>query len=456
MEFMWQVIAHAAPPMQPVIGFRQYDLYVDGQSFFNMPKAYELGLKGFSPHQGAHGGYGSPPARTHIGIRAPASIEEEETDLQRAINASLQESRQYLANKEYVSAATPPSAPQAIDLMDFSSQLQTATTQPAFRDSQPVMSYNSMPPAYGAPPAGQYASPIGSQQSLAHPTQPPLWYQSSSLPSNVLVPSGMPSQPYALPASGPPYEPSARAPHPAAPTYGGATPVAPPPYAPHSTVTAYGGGQPAQTFGSASPAQGARPVSTADLFAHPPVDPFAPAVVASRDPYGLAQPMSAYDDPFVPKPPPPATCNDIAKSILNAYGPPSQPGEQGHAPPQQPGQAGQPLPITNGDQTRADELTRCPPLTIYGGLNFASNEEEKPLSDMEKAMKRLVNVDRIDEPAEKEYTLTMKKETERVTKDGKSKGLPPVATGLVGSNATLDHIKQVKPVSPQPETSCNT
>ena len=71
---------------------------------------------------------------------------------------------------------------------------------------------------------------------------------------------------------------------------------------------------------------------------------------------------------------------------------------------------------------------------------------EKPMSDLEKAMKRLVNVDRIDEPAEQEYKLTMAKKEEAKKKDGRSRGIAPVATTLVGSHATLDHIKEVKPV----------
>lgn len=75
--------------------------------------------------------------------------------------------------------------------------------------------------------------------------------------------------------------------------------------------------------------------------------------------------------------------------------------------------------------------------------------EEKPLSELEKAMKKLVNIERIDEPAEQEYVLSLKKkeEEQRKSKDGKSKGKPPAAVGLVGSGATLDHIKTVKPVS---------
>ena len=51
-EFSWtmkgnhvlKVVAHAQPPMTAVPGFRQYDFYVDGQSFFTFPKVFRLGL----------------------------------------------------------------------------------------------------------------------------------------------------------------------------------------------------------------------------------------------------------------------------------------------------------------------------------------------------------------------------------------------------------------------------
>jgi hypothetical protein len=38
-----KLIAHAAPPLFPVPGFRQFDLLLDGLSFFSMPRIYELG-----------------------------------------------------------------------------------------------------------------------------------------------------------------------------------------------------------------------------------------------------------------------------------------------------------------------------------------------------------------------------------------------------------------------------
>lgn len=39
-----KIVAHAAPPMAMTPGFRQYDFFVNGQSFFSMPKLYRLGL----------------------------------------------------------------------------------------------------------------------------------------------------------------------------------------------------------------------------------------------------------------------------------------------------------------------------------------------------------------------------------------------------------------------------
>ena len=72
--------------------------------------------------------------------------------------------------------------------------------------------------------------------------------------------------------------------------------------------------------------------------------------------------------------------------------------------------------------------------------------EEEPQNPFDAILKKLVNVDRIDEPAEVEYKLTMKKQEEqKKNKHGKSVPKPPAAQGLVGSGATLSQIKEVKP-----------
>jgi hypothetical protein len=74
--------------------------------------------------------------------------------------------------------------------------------------------------------------------------------------------------------------------------------------------------------------------------------------------------------------------------------------------------------------------------------------EEEPTNPFDAVLKKLVNIDRIDEPAEVEYKLTMKKEEERKKgKNGKSVPKPPAAQGLVGSSATLAQISSVKPAT---------
>ena len=91
-----------------------------------------------------------------------------------------------------------------------------------------------------------------------------------------------------------------------------------------------------------------------------------------------------------------------------------------------------------------------PSLSMNAPLALGATEEDgKPKTEIEKAMNNLVNFDDINEPAEKELKLTMMKEEENKKRNpNKSAPLPPVATNMVGSGATLSQIQQVKPVSP--------
>jgi hypothetical protein len=41
-----KLTAHAAPPISNASSSRQYDLIINGKSFFDLPKSYEIGLKG--------------------------------------------------------------------------------------------------------------------------------------------------------------------------------------------------------------------------------------------------------------------------------------------------------------------------------------------------------------------------------------------------------------------------
>jgi len=117
-----KVVAHANPPANASAGFRQYDFYVDGMSFFNMPKVYRLGLVGGARQQepagslalatttrgrpdSKAGGYSNytvgSTGRPDIGdkknsviadIEAPHNRDEEQAYLAEAIKNSLNES----------------------------------------------------------------------------------------------------------------------------------------------------------------------------------------------------------------------------------------------------------------------------------------------------------------------------------------------------------------------------
>lgn len=385
LDFSWttkgnhviKVVCHAAPPLTPVPGFRQYDLFVDGQSFFTMPKVYELGLKGpIASHARVPGAFSNPTSPISVDSGYPRSVggdfalpsrDQEDADLRRAIQASLEESRRHLENKGS-SATLGAQSAQTLegDLLDFGSPPPSENHYHPQSDARSVsgMSYYSAPPSYSQPPP--YASPPPFQSPL--PVGP-----------GALVPS-----------HGPP----------------GAYYQAPPP-------------------------------PTTPMYASPPPVPPAPAPTPQT---GYAPPPSQYmqpsfgfnsmpdEDPFAPKPPPPPPQQDFATMILGAYQNP---------PPATPMAAGP--PESNG--TPYTPQTPVQSMTMLA----VTHEEEAPISELEKAMRNLVNIDHIDEPAEGEFKLTMvkKEEEKKKQKKGKSVPLPPVAVNVVGNGATLAQIKEV-------------
>jgi hypothetical protein len=67
-----KIVAHGSPPMTPTPGFRQYDFFVNGQSFFTFPKVFRLGLSTgdprgvaspVNPARMAESNRGAPPPR---------------------------------------------------------------------------------------------------------------------------------------------------------------------------------------------------------------------------------------------------------------------------------------------------------------------------------------------------------------------------------------------------------
>ena len=81
IDFSWtmrgnhvlKVVAHATAPMSAEPGFRQYDFFVDGRSFFSFPKVYRLGLTGsktMSPDSNRVGGGRSGMAESSVRRRS--------------------------------------------------------------------------------------------------------------------------------------------------------------------------------------------------------------------------------------------------------------------------------------------------------------------------------------------------------------------------------------------------
>ena len=440
LDFSWntkgnhvlKVTCHAAPPMSATPGFRQYDMFIDGQSFFNMPKVYELGIKGVSAvenrmpgqyggYDGAmaprgissggydSGGYASSPSRDPS-LRMPRTETEEDEELKRAIAASLQESKRHLGENggagdskptDVLSGDDGASAP--VDLLGFDAPPVPAPA--ALMMSPSSASFVSAP----QPTATHYDS------YSTYGSQPPPQQQYAALP---------PSTSYGAPPPGP------------APSQYGQPPPQQQQYAALPPSTTYG----APTNYGLPPSQPPPPTH----YGAPP-----PASYGAPDPYNPGF-GAASDDPFAPKPPSPG---DLASDILKAYNTSGTPSSQ-----YQPGQPftfdshGQPVHPQNG------QYGGGAPQHSYGGSPSAGlnmnglaltdgDQDVEPQNPFDKMLKKLVNIDHIDEPAEEQIKLTLKKQEAENAKKNKNRSvpLPPAASRVVGSGATLKEIAKVKP-----------
>jgi len=434
LDFSWttkgnhviKVVCHAAAPLSPIPGFRQYDLYIDGQSFFTMPKVYELGIKGpIPPHARVPGyGYSNPtspismdsgyPRSVGGGDYVPLSREQEEADLRRAIQASLEESRRHLENKGQNGGALLQTSQSSGDgdLLDFGSPAPTGPPGLPMSDNRSVsgMSYYSAPPSYSQAPALPYGSP------------PP--YNAPPVNPGALVPSHGPPGYYQAPPTTPAY-------------------ASPPPGSYASPPPGAYASLPPGSYASPPPGAYASPPPVPPAPAPTPQTGYAPSPYGapqmnymnapgqqSYDTFGLNS--TPEDDPFAPKPPPPPPQQDFASMILGAY---------------QNGQSPNKLmsgPQQNGSSPHAPQMNGGGPAQSMNALAIAV-EEEEPVNELEKAMKNLVNIDRIDEPAEGEVKLTMikKEEAKKKMHKGKSVPLPPAGKDIAGSNASLAQIRDV-------------
>jgi hypothetical protein len=89
-EYVWydkngtnlRIIAHSSQPMSGASGCRQYDLFIDGKSFFTLPKVYEVGLKSSSVQDGRVPGIITKADRLRLEYNSPYSTYSQTTSEQ--------------------------------------------------------------------------------------------------------------------------------------------------------------------------------------------------------------------------------------------------------------------------------------------------------------------------------------------------------------------------------------
>lgn len=124
-----KIVAHASAPITATQGYRQYNFYVDGLSFFNFPRVYRLNISGGNS-QGHSSSYTSAAVsgtRRESGenqpvwkLEEPQNEQEEEAILKEIIETSLKESTKASQNeKKEVETEQSQPVDTSTDLLDF-------------------------------------------------------------------------------------------------------------------------------------------------------------------------------------------------------------------------------------------------------------------------------------------------------------------------------------------------
>lgn len=171
-----KVVAHANPPANAAQSFRQYDFFVDGMSFFNMPKVYRLGLAGSGSTQynepsgtlalatttrgkGTYSNYSTQGGESRYikktesiaEIEAPKNADEEQAYLAEAIKNSLETPNPMSANRSLpptreddllVDMMSEPGIPSA-SMVPGTASVHSTATPATVAFSQPTVTYNS-------------------------------------------------------------------------------------------------------------------------------------------------------------------------------------------------------------------------------------------------------------------------------------------------------------------------
>jgi len=260
-----KLVAHASPPMNAQPGFRQYDFFVDGRSFFDMPKVYRLGLTGKDPRGNAPTTVPTavrhtvePTERGQINVaktEAPSNPDEEEAYFKQAIRASMEEKEKADRKRDEelkkvqedqqkraaggdllldFTAGQPAPAPAPVASPLPALPAPTPAADPFAPAPAPQPTFNNIAtefPAAAAPAPVQPAAPVMSPAPVVPYAAAPVAAAPQAAP--VVPYAAAPATPaalnasYAAPAASDPFAPSAvSAAAPAAPTPAAPAPAA--------------------------------------------------------------------------------------------------------------------------------------------------------------------------------------------------------------------------------------
>ena len=165
---MIKIIAYAAPPLFPQPGFRQFDLQIDGLSFFNMPKIYELGSGGnrHGNYAAEDGAYDSAP-QSHFALPASSGRRQEYNQRESSDRFA------YSSNPEFsVPESSPPPRRAPLDRRNTMPELPATPVAPPQRQETSPAYYT--PQQYTPSPSPAVASaPPAQPQALDFMQAPP-------------------------------------------------------------------------------------------------------------------------------------------------------------------------------------------------------------------------------------------------------------------------------------------
>jgi len=211
-----RLVANSAPTLSNVSGVRQYDLFINGKTFFQLPKVYEIGLQGSAQDQ-RRPGVLTDQDRARLEQESPSRISQsysgsgrqlvaqtsqsqERNDMKKAIELSLKESRRHLAargkldEEESLAASTltntimehtPGRKPiqKEQPLIDF------------FSDPTPLSNSQALVPVKAAQTHYQLNDPFAFNSATVHNAGPMPQGVAASRPSSAAVDEFSPQRP---------------------------------------------------------------------------------------------------------------------------------------------------------------------------------------------------------------------------------------------------------------------